>query len=76
MARSASWQGSGGAYYFDAERGRFDAFLIREARTPFEDDEVIAYTDGDCVIGTPKNISDHAEIEDWADEFGYEIEWR
>lgn len=72
----AHWKGAGGAWYFEAERGRFDAFLIREAKSPFYDDEVIAYTDGELVVGLPKNISDHREIQDWSDEFGYEIDWR
>lgn len=72
----AHWKGAGDAWYYEAERGRFDAFLIREAKSPFYDDEVIAYTDGEHVIGEPKSFSDIEEIQDWADEFGYEVELR
>ena len=56
--------------YYVAERGRFNASLVY-------DGEEIAGTDSDLVIGYGKYARKHGnEIRDWADEYGYDIEWR
>lgn len=53
--------------YYEAERGWFNASLIYE-------DEEIARTDGDLVIAYDE--SHKSAVEEWAEEYGYPIEWR
>ena len=53
--------------YFEYDRGKFDAGLA------YWQNEV-ARTDGDLVIGYDKRH--RKAIEEWADEYGLEIEWR
>lgn len=67
-----TYRGNG---YFESERGCFNSSLIYWV---FGDEYVeIARTDYDSVIGYKEYRSQHgSEIEEFADDYGYEIEWR
>lgn len=52
--------------YYEYEYGRFDAALVY-------DGEMIARTDGDRIIGY--NRFHKKEINEWAAEYGYNVEW-
>lgn len=52
--------------YYEYPRGRFDASLVYG-------NEEVARTSGDVVIGY--DACHRTEIEKWADEYGFNVEW-
>lgn len=58
---------SRGNGYYEYEHGRFDAALVYAG-------EMIARTDGDVILGFDRAHKD--AITEWADEYGYDVEWR
>jgi N-dimethylarginine dimethylaminohydrolase len=67
---------SRGNDYWVADLGVRDAALIHSYYED-EGDVIIARTDEDVVIAYSDRCSkrDVEEVKEWADEFGYEIEW-
>ena len=61
--------------YWQAEYGCRDACLI--TTDYYAGDTVIARTDGDVIIGYANECSerDKQEVTEWADEYGYPVEW-
>lgn len=53
--------------YYECERGRFEASLVYYGKE-------VARTYGDTIIAYGKQHS--AEIEEWAEEYDLQIEWR
>lgn len=68
---------SRGNGYWESDYGCFDAALIASGDY-LVGDVMIARTDGDLVIGYIDSCSkrDVQEVEAWAAEYGFEIEWR
>lgn len=63
---------SRGNGYTEIDVGVFNAGLITAYGV------MIAKTDGDIIIGYTDtcNRRDAQEVENWADEYGYPVEWR
>ena len=53
--------------YYECEHGRFDASLVY-------DNKEIARTYGELILAYDRKHI--AEITEWANEYGYDIEWR
>ena len=75
----AKWREPNGHTYKEAERGRFDALLLR-----YVSDEVdyywtcVAYTDGEYVVIDKTGFNEAIDLDvvkNWADEFGFEFEY-
>lgn len=61
--------------YWEADHGVFNSCLIKSDY--YTGDVIIAKTDGELVIGYADSCSnqDRQEVEKWADEYGYPVEW-
>ena len=61
--------------YWQADCGCRDACLI--TADYYTGDTVIARTDGDIIIAYADKCSkqDEKEVVEWADEYGYPVEW-
>ena len=55
--------------YFEADRGKFEAVLMKDGRE-------ICYTDdGTVQIGHGFQKKDVSTVQEYADYYGYEIQW-
>ena len=63
--------------YFEAEYGCRDAALIEAGYSMMDCDHMIARTDGDVIYAYSDCYSKRnaEEINKWADEYGYQVEW-
>ena len=63
-----------GTVYAEAERGRFDSWLLRSTNGEYY---TIAYTDKDVVKIDPENFeeSDRKAVQEFADQYDFEIDW-
>lgn len=62
------------ANYYEVDKGRFEAGLVRSSENCFSDDVIVAYTDGDVVKKTLYYIEsvDRVAVEEFAEQYGIE----